>query len=384
MRARDRRAARAAPARTKAASDMSMAQRIRIGDEVQQALREGGAVVALETAVLTHGLPRSPFADASRLAAWTRWAQEDPEGPRLAAGWPAERPIHLAASLAMAEAVRLGGAVPAAVGVLDGTLWIGLDPAQLRQLASRASPRKLSARDLAAAIACGCSGGTTVAGTLAAMGLLGSEGVRTLATGGIGGAHRGWAESADVSADLRLLAETAACVVASGAKAILDLPATIEMLDTLGVAVLGHRTAAWPRFVLAPDPSLAVEWVVDSPAAAAEAALLHWDACRRPGSVLLLNPAPPRWALREESSFEAALADASTSLRAQGRQGAAVTPELLRRVAAESPGALEANLALLLDNARLAAAVARSLAGRASPASAAAATSPPASRAPAG
>lgn len=358
-----------------------MAQRIRIGDEVQQALRQGGAVVALETAVLTHGLPRAPFDDAPRLAAWRRWAEEDPEGPRLAEGWPSDRPIHLAASLAMAEAVRLGGAVPATVGVLDGVLWIGLDPSQMRRLASCEAPRKLSARDLSAAIASGCSGGTTVAGTLAAMGLLGSEAVRTLATGGIGGAHRGWAASADVSADLRLLAETTACVVASGAKAILDLPATIEMLDTLGVAVLGHRTDAWPRFVLAPDPSLAVEWVVDGPAAAAEVAALHWEACRRRGSVLLLNPAPPRWALREESAFEAALADASSSMRAQGRQGAAVTPELLRRVAAESPGALEANLALLLGNARLAAAVARSLAQQRSPAEAASANSPAALRA---
>lgn len=338
-----------------------MADRIRIGDEVQEALRGRRAVVALETAVLTHGLPRSPIADADRLAAWRRWVESDPAGPGLADAWPAERPLHLAASLAMAEAVRAGGGVPATVGMIEGTLWIGLDGDQLRRLADDDAPAKLSARDLAPAMACGRSGGTTVAGTLAAMSLAESDGLRTLATGGIGGAHRGWAATADVSADLRLLADSRACVVASGAKAILDLPATIEMLDTLGVTVLGHRTAAWPRFVLPPDPGLGVEWVVESPREAAEIATLHWDRCNRPGGVLLLNPVPPAWAVAEEERFESTLAEAIRDAESQGRLGPAVTPLLLGRIADAAAGAIEANLALLLANARTAAEVAAAM-----------------------
>jgi pseudouridine-5'-phosphate glycosidase len=342
--------------------DLGMADRIRIGDEVQDALANGRPAVALETAVLTHGLPRGPLADASRLAAWRRWVESDPAGPRLEGGWPADRPLHLAAALAMAEAVRTGGGVPATVGMIDGTLWIGLDERQLRHLAAADEPAKLSARDLAPAMAGGRSGGTTVAGTLAAMAIVEGHGLRTLATGGIGGAHRGWAATADVSADLRSIAETRACVVASGAKAILDLPATIEMLDTLGVAVLGHRTAAWPRFVLPPDPSLAVEWVVDDPRQAAATATLHWEAFGRPGGVLLLNPVPPAWAVAEEARFESALAAAIRDAEARGPLGPAVTPMLLGRIAGEAAGALEANLALLLANARLAAEVAAAMA----------------------
>lgn len=285
---------------------------IRLAEEVRDALAARVGVVALETTLVAHGFPAG-------------------EGLEVAS--------------ASEQAVRAGGAVPATVGVLDGELVIGLTPTELARF--DASAEKAGPRDLAAAAVRGRTGATTVGGTLAACRAVG---IRFMATGGLGGVHRGWPQPPDVSADLGALARMPALVVSSGVKSLLDVEATAELLETLGVPVLGWRSQEMPRFYTAvggPPVSARVETAGEAAAIAAA----HW---RLGGGGLMLTR-PPRASIEVDELIEAALAQAA----AAGVRGGAVTPFVLGRLHAESGGETQrANRELIVDNAALAAEVA--------------------------
>jgi pseudouridine-5'-phosphate glycosidase len=281
----------------------------RIAAEVADALHDGRGVVALETTLVAHGFPPG-------------------EGVEV--------------GLASEAAVREGGGVPATIGVLAGELVVGLTEDELGRF--DASARKLGPRDLAAAIAQGAIGATTVGGTLAAAR---GAGLRFMATGGLGGVHRGWPDPPDVSADLNALAQAPALVVSSGVKSLLDVPATAELLETLGVPVLGWRTDELPLFYSArggPPVSARVE----SADEAARIAHEHWQL----GGGGLLVGRPPDESLDDvEPLIGAALQQAA----AQGVTGQAVTPFVLGWLHRESGGrTLRANRDLVVGNARLA------------------------------
>jgi len=288
---------------------------LRIAPEVEQALHEGHPVVALETTLVAHGFP-----------------------PRAG----------VEVGLAAEAAVRAEGAVPATVGVLDGVVSVGLDVLQLERFgAAGAEARKAGPRDLAACAAQGSLGATTVGGTLALCRL---AGIRFLGTGGIGGVHRGFAERPDVSADLAELARTQALVVGSGAKSLLDVPATVEVLETLGVPVLGYRTDELPLFYAAAGgPSVSAR--ADSPDEAARIARAHWQLG---GNGLLLGNAPDNGV-----DVEPLLEEALRAAAAENVTGQALTPFVLSFVHERSGGrTLEVNRDLVVANAGLAAEVA--------------------------
>jgi pseudouridine-5'-phosphate glycosidase len=286
---------------------------ITFSEEVRTALDDGRPIVALETTLVAHGFP---------------------PGEGVAVGLESERRVHEA------------GATPATIGVLDGEVRVGLDEQELGRFG--ASARKLGPRDLAAAVVQGVVGATTVGGTLA---VARTVGLRFMGTGGIGGVHRGWTQRPDVSSDLGELARTQVVVVASGAKSILDVPATAEALETLGVPTLGYRTDTLPLFYAAsggPPVSARVESVHE----AAEIALAHWDL----GGAGVLVGNPPALSLDDvEGLIEQALEEASR----EGVSGQSVTPFVLSWLHRESGGrTLEANRALVADNAGLAAEIA--------------------------
>ncbi len=298
-----------------------------LSKDLVTAQKLGAPVVALESAVITHGLPR-------------------PDNFNLASDMEAD--------------IRAEGATPATVALLDGKVRVGLDAAQLQTLANRDGTRKISIRDFGIAMAGGLSGGTTVAATLF---VAEQAGIRVFATGGIGGVHRG--APFDVSADLPQLGRSPVLVVCAGAKAILDLPATLEVLETQGVPVIGYRTDTLPAFYTR-SSGLPVDYSVDTPEQAAEIALRTWEAGLR-SAVLLVVPPPAESALPEdevERAIEAALAEAER----RGIHGAAATPFLLSRVSELTDGeSLQANLALLRNNAKVAARVAVAMSARDKP-----------------
>jgi pseudouridine-5'-phosphate glycosidase len=301
-------------------ADRSVGQprHFQIAENVQAALRSGIPVVALESAVITHGLAH---------------------------------PRNLEVALRMEAAVRDENATPATVAVVDGTILIGLADAALRGLAESSSTSKVGARDIATAILMKKSGGTTVASTMLAAR---SVGVGVLATGGIGGVHR---ESPfDVSADLRALASTPMIVVSAGAKAVLDIPATLECLETFSVPVVGYKTNEFPAF-FSRTSGLDTSCRLDSPTEIAE----YWATHRALGmrsAVLVANPIPESHAIPQEE-IEEIMIDASSEARRRGIQGQAVTPFLLGRVGEmSSQRSTAANIALLENNARLAAQIA--------------------------
>jgi pseudouridine-5'-phosphate glycosidase len=243
--------------------------------------------------------------------------------------------------------------------MLDGVLWVGMGEESLQQLGGDAAARKLGLSDLPAVAAEGGSGGTTVAATLWACS---RSRVPVFATGGIGGGHRGAEESFDISGDLMALSRFGGCVVCSGAKVILDLGKTLELLQTLGVCVVGYRTGVFPAFVVE-DSGLRLSQRVEDPRAAAEVVRSR-DALGLPGAVLLANP-PPAAAAVPRAELDAALAAALKRARDSGVSGAALTPFLLRQLAEDSSGrSLLANLELLSANAALAAQVAVALGRR--------------------
>lgn len=296
--------------------------------EVTRARQFGLPLVALESAVITHGLPR-------------------PEN------------LHLAQALELV--VREQGVTPATVALLDGRVQVGLNPAQLERLATEDGARKISRRDFGIALARRENGGTTVAATLIAARL---AGIKVFATGGIGGVHR--KAPFDVSADLPELARSPLVVVCAGAKSILDLPATLEYLETMGVAVVGYRTDEFPAFY-SRESGLPVQVRVDSPVEIAAMARAHWTLGLE-SAILVVQPPPVEVALPREQ-METIIAQALAEAETAHVRGAAVTPFLLSRVSQLSGGAsLQANLALLENNARLAALVSAALspaAGRA-------------------
>jgi pseudouridine-5'-phosphate glycosidase len=306
-----------------------MRDAVRLADEVREAAAARRGLVALETSVVAQGLP-----------------------------WP----VSLEAFRASAAAVRKSGAVPAAVAVLGGVLVVGVTEEEVRRLAEpERRPAKASARDLAPLIASRRDAGTTVAATCVAAAL---AGIRVVATGGIGGVHRappGEPAWRDVSGDLAELARCPVCVVASGPKAVLDVPATAEALETMGIPVVGWRTGELPAFWSA-GSGVPLEHRVESAGEAARLLEAHWSGLARPGGLLLAVP-PPRALPREEveAAVEAATAEASRA----GRSGKELTPFLLEAVARDTGGrSLAANLALLEENARVAGEVASALAGR--------------------
>ena len=285
---------------------------IEVAPEVADALRSRAPVVALETTLVAHGFPAG-------------------EG--------------VAIGIESAKRVRDAGAVPATVGILDGALRVGLSDSELERFTPDA--RKVGPRDLAAAVVQRAVGATTVGGTLAACR---AAGIGFMGTGGIGGVHRG--NRMDVSADLNELAQTEALVVSSGVKSLLDVPATMELLETLGVPVLGFRTDELPLFYTAHGgPTVPAR--VGSADEAAAVARTHWQLKRRSG--LLLAQAPPRSLDDIEPLIDEALAAADD----QGVAGPAVTPFVLSFLHERSGGrTLEVNRELVLANVELAAQVA--------------------------
>jgi pseudouridine-5'-phosphate glycosidase len=292
--------------------------------EPAAALRAGRPVVALESTLIAHGLP-----------------------------WP----LNLETARAAEEAVREEGATPATVGVWKGRPTVGLAADEMEHLARSSDVRKASRRDLAAAVAQQADAATTVAATLH---LAHRAGIRVFATGGVGGVHpASEGDPPDVSADLFELARTPAAVVCAGAKSILDLPATLEMLESYGVPVVGYATDSFPGFYLE-SSGLPVAARVDSPEEAAALLAAHWELDG--AGVVLAQPAPEDAALHP-GEFADALEQAEALARAAKVRGWALTPFLLARLADLTGGAtLRANQALVLANARLAARVAAALA----------------------
>lgn len=299
-----------------------------LSEEVRDALAEGRPVVALESTIIAHGLPR---------------------------------PRNLAVGLELEALVRAEGAVPATVAVLDGVAYAGLDKAALERIASGDGVRKLGHRDLAPALATGATGATTVSATAF---LAARAGLRVFATGGLGGVHRDWTRSQDESADLSLLARTRLTVVCAGVKSILDVPATLERLETLGVGVLGYGTDRFPGFYLASSGE-PVDWTVHSPEEVARV-MAAQDALGGTESALLVaNPVAEAEQL-DPQVHDRVLAEALAECRKRGLTGQAVTPFLLGFLVRETGGAsLEANLAAVRGNVRLGARIARAWAARA-------------------
>lgn len=291
---------------------------LRVLPEIATALAQGAPVVALETSVLSQGLPIPHNADAAQR---------------------------------MTDAVRRHGAVPALTAVAAGLATIGLTSDELARFLARDGVRKVSARDLAACMVQGADGATTVAASLA---LANAAGIEVFATGGIGGVHRN--APFDESADLQALANTPVIVVCAGAKSILDLPATLERLESLGVPVIGYRTAEMPGFFTV-STGLRVPQRAESAEEIARIARAHWSLGQR-SAVLVVQP-PPAHSAMDQSMVDAAVHSAARAAAAAGISGGALTPYLLGAVLDATDGAsLPANLALLEANAALAAQIA--------------------------
>jgi pseudouridine-5'-phosphate glycosidase len=296
---------------------------LRIHPEVHQAIRTGKPVVALESAVITHGLPY-------------------PENMKLA--------------LATEEIIRQGNATPATVAVIHGVVQVGLAEEQLIQLSKLKDPRKISKRDFGVAIAQKLSGGTTVAGTMIAAHL---AGIQVFSTGGIGGVHRDsyW----DISADLPELSQTPMVVVCSGPKAILDLSATMEYLETSGVIVIGYQTDELPAFYTR-HSGILLDTRMDDPFEIVSTARVQWE--MGINSAILVTQPPPRELEPDAAWIEDQIQMAIKEAHLSGIHGPSMTPFLLDRMNFLTRGAsLQTNLALLKQNARLAAEIACALSG---------------------
>jgi pseudouridine-5'-phosphate glycosidase len=286
-----------------------------------RAVKSSLPVVALESTVLTHGLPR---------------------------------PQNLQLAHDMEQAVRENGATPATIGFLDGYLHIGLSDTELERLANEKDPYKVGPRDYATVITGEACGGTTVAGTMLACK---HANIKVFATGGIGGVHRN--APFDISADLQALATIPMIVVCAGAKAILDLPATLEYLETMSVPVVGFGTDEFPAFY-SRKSGLDVSVKLDTPQEVVDFARAHWAAGLQ-SAVLVANPLPATDAI-PSSEMEPFIAKANKEAHDKGIHGQELTPFLLQRIAQLTKGkSMQANLSLLLNNARLAAKIATTL-----------------------
>jgi pseudouridylate synthase len=299
----------------------SLPQGFVLTTEVAQALQNNLPIVAFESAVITHGLPH---------------------------------PENLSLARKMEQEVRLEGCIPATIAVLDGKIHVGLGQDQLEKLATAADARKISTRDFAPGLAGKVTGGTTVAGTLYAAE---RAGIKVFATGGIGGVHRD--APFDISADLPALAQTPVVVVCAGAKAILDLPGTVEYLETAGVPVIGYQTDEFPAF-FSRSSGLPVSARADSPEEVASITRAHWNLGFK--TAVLVTAAPPPEVAIPVNQVEQAIEQALSEAREQQIRGQAVTPFLLNRVSAlTGKASLNANLGLLRNNAKIAALIAKQL-----------------------
>ncbi|WP_283136977.1 pseudouridine-5'-phosphate glycosidase [Rhizohabitans arisaemae] len=298
---------------------------LHLSDEVGEALDRGSPVVALESTIISHGLPQ---------------------------------PRNLEVARELEQIVRKEGAIPATIAVLDGNVHIGLNKHQLIRIATHNDMRKLGFRDLSVALATGRSGATTVSATAF---LAARAGIEVFATGGLGGVHRDWASSLDESADLDTLSRTRITVVCAGVKSILDVPATLQRLESLNVTVVGYRTTTFPGFYLhsSGEP---VDWSLDSPEEIA-VVMRARDELDGPASALVVaNPVPEDEQLRPDL-HDLVLADALAAMREEGVVGQAITPFLLDYLVRGTKGAsLEANLAAVRGNVRLGAQIARAFA----------------------
>ncbi|MGA8144728.1 MAG: pseudouridine-5'-phosphate glycosidase [Candidatus Acidiferrales bacterium] len=297
-----------------------MDKAIFVHEEVAEALSERRPVVALESTVISHGLPA---------------------------------PHNLETARGMEAAIREGGAIPATIAVFNGKLVVGTSAGELAFLAESKGVAKVSRADLASVVASGRPGATTVAATAF---IAARAGIRVFATGGIGGVHRGAEETFDISADLTELARTPVAVVCAGAKAILDLPRTLEMLETLGVPVVGYGTSELAAFY-SRESGLTLQCRVDSAQEAARLMATQWGLGLSAG-IVFANPPPEKSALPWRD-VEALIGKALVSAAAEKIQGKRVTPYLLESLSKGSKGkTLDANVALLLNNARVAAGIA--------------------------
>ena len=294
---------------------------IRITEEVREALHAGQPVVALESTIIAHGMPY---------------------------------PENLNTAQALEDIIRAQGGVPAVVAVADSAIQVGCDGEMLERLAQAEGVWKVSRRDMGLAIAQGALGATTVSGTLIGAHL---AGIRVFVTGGIGGVHRGVADTWDISADLPELARAEVAVVSAGAKSILDLPKTLEALETAGVPVIGWGTDEFPAF-FTPRSGLPLVHATDDPAVVARAMNAQWS-LGLGGGLLIANPVPEDASadpVRIQEATEAGLRAAAE----QGISGKATTPFLLGYIKEATGGhSLDANRALVMNNARVGAAIAR-------------------------
>ena len=281
-----------------------------VSPAVRAALAAGRPVVALESTIISHGLPR---------------------------------PANLAAARSFEQMLTEAGVTPATIAVIDGVPKVGLDGPDLERIALDESVIKVSVRDLGLAMARRRTAGTTVAATST---LAARAGIRVFATGGLGGVHRGFADSLDESADLTALSRTPVTVVSAGVKSILDIPATLERLETLGVAVVGYRTSRFPAFYLT-DSGHDLDWRLDSPQEVA-AVMAARDRLGDTAALLVANPLPLGKQL-DPAAHDQALADALRAAEAEGIRGKAVTPYLLSHVQRATSGA---SVAVNLDVAR--------------------------------
>jgi pseudouridine-5'-phosphate glycosidase len=283
-------------------------------------------VVALESTIISHGLPRPGNLDAAREFEETLYGQ---------------------------------GVTPATIALIDGVPKIGLAPHELERIAADESVVKVSSRDIGIAIARKVTGGTTVAATSV---LAARAGIRVFATGGLGGVHRGAAQTFDESADLTVLSRTPITVVSAGVKSILDIPATLERLETLSVAVVGYRTSRFPAFWLS-DSGCDLDWRADSPEEVADIIVAR-EAFGEQSALLVANPLPATMQL-DPGVLDSALSDALAAAADQGIRGKAVSPFLLDRIKDETGGAsVEVNLRIARGNIELAGQVACALPGR--------------------
>lgn len=294
---------------------------LRIAPEVERALQSRAPVVALESTIVAHGMPY---------------------------------PKNLETALEVEALVREGGAVPATVAVVDGAIQVGCDGETLKRLASEEGVAKVSRRDLPVVLARQSLGATTVSGTLIGAGL---AGIRVFVTGGIGGVHRGVGQTWDISADLEELALQDVAVVSAGAKSILDLPKTLEVLETKGVTVLGYGTDEFPAF-FTPRSGLKLSHRVDTPEEAARVLHAKWS-LGLSGGVVVANPVPESQGFDADEATENAMREADRL----GVEGKALTPFLLQHIANATDGkSLAANVALVKHNARVGTAIAVALA----------------------
>lgn len=294
---------------------------IRISPEIEEALRLHKPVVALESTIISHGMPY---------------------------------PKNVATALAVEDVIRKEGAVPATIGIIDGVAVIGMTPQEIEQFGKKGGICKVSRRDLPVVFARKMWGATTVAATMI---LAHEAGIEVFVTGGIGGVHRGASTTFDISADLQELSNTDVTVICAGIKAILDLPLTLEYLETFGVPVLGYQTEELADFY-SRRSGLKVDYAITSPEDAAKI-IKEKRNSKLKGGILIANPIPERYALDKEI-VDLAIARALKDMKAQGIHGKEATPFLLKRIVELTGGdSLEANIHLILNNARVGAWIAK-------------------------